>query len=392
MSGRPPSHRGDALSRAARAALRALVCATLACTDATGDDAPLAPTSARLDLGTLSWTTIASPNRGTTSNELRDLAIVTATDIWAVGDYNPTTDLASSLRRTLVERWNGTAWQLVASPNATWSGVDVSTLQAVAAVSATNVWAVGYAADLATFRSTTLVMRWNGAQWTIVPSPNPAGASAPNRLHDLAVVSANDIWAVGEQGYPQRALILRWNGVSWTNVPNTCGGPLRAISALSATALWAVGDNTTCRYNGQGWTRIAPAQNAAFFDVAAVTSTLVWSVGQRVYCSAYYCVSVGASVLERWNGSRWAAVAHPLFSTLNGVDALAANDAWAVGDSASRGAILHWDGIAWRQQRAPAPGFGSSLNAVAALTSTRTWAVGWYYDANGSRRTWTIRR
>ena len=41
---------------------------------------------------------------------------------------------------TLTEHWNGTAWSVVASPNAG----TINSLQSVAAVSANDVWAVGY--------------------------------------------------------------------------------------------------------------------------------------------------------------------------------------------------------------------------------------------------------
>jgi len=61
---------------------------------------------------------------------------------------------------------------------------------------------------------------------------------------------------------------------------------------------------------------------------------------------------------------------------LNGVAAVSAGDAWAVGLS-HLGAALHvirWDGQAWRQ--VPAPSDGDSYG-LAALSAADAWAVGY---------------
>jgi hypothetical protein len=74
--------------------------------------------------------------------------------------------------QTLVEHWNGTQWSVVSSPN---PGTNYDSLEGVAAISASDVWAVGaylYGAD-----TQTLVEQWDGTQWSVVPSPN-VGAPA----------------------------------------------------------------------------------------------------------------------------------------------------------------------------------------------------------------------
>jgi hypothetical protein len=43
--------------------------------------------------------------------------------------------------------------------------------------------------------SHTLIEHWNGSAWTIVPSPNVG--SGNNSLAAVAARSANDVWAVG---------------------------------------------------------------------------------------------------------------------------------------------------------------------------------------------------
>src|ERR1700737_4195342 len=56
---------------------------------------------------------------------------------------------------------------------------------------------------------------WNSPTacgWSVVPSPNGSSSSA---LSGVAVVSANDIWAVGSSGSQRsggQTLIEHWNG------------------------------------------------------------------------------------------------------------------------------------------------------------------------------------
>ena len=49
-------------------------------------------------------------------------------------------------------------------------GVTRASLAGVAALGPNNVWAVG------TTITGTLVEHWNGAAWSVVPSPSPAGS------------------------------------------------------------------------------------------------------------------------------------------------------------------------------------------------------------------------
>jgi hypothetical protein len=84
-------------------------------------------------------------------------------------------------------------------------------LHAVAALSATDAWAVG------TIDGKTLTEHWNGQTWTRIPSPSPARAVAGNVLTSVATISASDAWAAGYDG--NNTLILHWDGRNWTDVP-----------------------------------------------------------------------------------------------------------------------------------------------------------------------------
>lgn len=82
-------------------------------------------------------------------------------------------------------------WQVVKSPNGSSSS---NGLQGVAAISASDTWAVGsYFGD---FGDLTLTEHWTGSHWSIVPSPNPALAGGI--LNSVTAISSTDVWAVGQ--------------------------------------------------------------------------------------------------------------------------------------------------------------------------------------------------
>ncbi len=85
--------------------------------------------AAPLTCGT--WSVVKSPNVGSRINSLSGVAAVSASNIWAVGSYS---------KGSLIEHWNGTSWSVVKSPNV---GSQFNYLSGVAAVSASNIWAVG---------------------------------------------------------------------------------------------------------------------------------------------------------------------------------------------------------------------------------------------------------
>src|SRR5205085_2469989 len=64
------------------------------------------------------------------------------------------------------------AWRTVSSPN---PGTDDS-LYAVSALSSSDVWAVGNNYDGGPVLVRTLIMHWDGTQWSVVPSPNPGSS------------------------------------------------------------------------------------------------------------------------------------------------------------------------------------------------------------------------
>jgi hypothetical protein len=199
------------------------------------------------------WKRVPSPSPGTGS-ALSSVATVSAHMAWAVG-CTALCFLHSASPQTVILRWNGTRWRRVASP----ALAKVGALNGVTATSADNAWAVGCAGfcfgPMAATK--TMIVRWNGTAWKHVPSPSPAPQSL---LTAVAATSSGTAWAVGYTRVSFKTLIEHWNGSAWKQVPSPTPGAfsqLRGVAVTSARNAWAVGDDESAlillRWNGTAW-------------------------------------------------------------------------------------------------------------------------------------------
>jgi hypothetical protein len=343
------------------------------------------------------WRVVPSPNVGSNTNTLSGVTAISQRDAWAVGNF--TTNNGNE--QTLTEQWNGTQWSVVASPNV---GTGTNALFGVAAVSQSDVWAVGNS-ETSAFLPQTLTLQWNGTQWSVVASPNVG--SNENFLAGLAVISANDIWAVGEYLNTSsifKTLILHWNGHKWSVVasPNAGSGSnvFFGVTADSASDVWAVGEFTnsssvnqtlTEHWNGTTWSVVASPNmgsgNNALTGVAAVSTSDVWAVGG----------SFNGPFIEQWNGTKWSIVLSPAASIeLNGVTVISASDIWAVGQVFQTAGViqtltLHWNGTKWKAVASPnpSPNFNQLAGAASIPRSSELWAVGEFTNPSGVNQTLT---
>jgi hypothetical protein len=148
-----------------------------------------------------SWTVVPSPSPGAGFNILFGVVALAPNDVWAAGYF---TEQVNSTRptKTLIEHWDGTSWKIVSSPNVGPHSVYQSNeLWGITAVSATDIWAFGalFAAD-GSEQQSTLVLHWNGTNWSIVPSPNPVnGSFRADILFGGTVIPTGDLWLVGNE-------------------------------------------------------------------------------------------------------------------------------------------------------------------------------------------------
>ncbi|HVB24149.1 MAG TPA: hypothetical protein VNG51_19585 [Ktedonobacteraceae bacterium] len=330
------------------------------------------------------WKQVSNPIPPSSAAAFKGVAAASANDAWAVG-YDAPYALSFS-NKTLIEHWNGTTWNVVSSPS---PGSSDNQLFGVAVVSANDVWAVGdYSNDGTTYQ--TLIEQWGGTSWNVMPSPGPI--SSNTALHGVAVASANDIWAVGESnGVP---LIEHWDGTSWSVIssPGSNVYQLSAVTVVSPNDVWAVGDYFTGKYlatlteqwNGSAWSIIPSLSHKQTWSylnaVASVSGTKqLWTVGS--FGNGY-----GKLFTEQWKGSAWSIVpikSGPNFSSiLYGVtSAGGTKNVISVGyyqnqpDSPPIPLVEQWNGLNWHAIYIQGTtGYLAAISTVPG--SKKIWAVG----------------
>jgi hypothetical protein len=350
------------------------------------------------------WEAVPSPNLGAQANTLYSVAASADDDVWAVGAGY---DDVLYAYRTVIEHWNGAAWSIIPSPNAT-SGYNL--LNGVAVAGTNDIWAVGQAANGNTY--STLIEHSTGGKapvWSIIPSPNVANNSC--MLNAISIVAANDIWAVGystDSNFNNRSLMLHWNGATWSIVPSPAVGNdiLYAVDAIASNDVWATGRTKvgysssrtlTMHWDGSTWTVVSSPNDSTgsndLFGVAAVAANDVWAVG-----------SAGSlkTLALHWNGLSWSVIPTPAFSNANnevlvGIVAASSGDIWTAGqfgqDSVQKTLTEHWNGSAWTLFPSPDPESSSNrLSGIAVTPQGTLWAVGTTGVFGQPERTLIVRR
>lgn len=143
-----------------------------------------------------------------------------ASDIWIISDQRS---------GPFTEHFNGTTWSVVTIPVR-------MTINAVLDLAPTNAWSVG-----------DEVAHWNGTSWKVVP--NATSYNSGNHLEAITALSPTDLWAVG-YSYPGpapvvSALVEHFNGTSWSVVPTPSFTgtytELKGVSSAASGHVYAVG-------------------------------------------------------------------------------------------------------------------------------------------------------
>jgi hypothetical protein len=180
------------------------------------------------------WVPVPSPGGGSGMIYMSGVAAISARDVWAVGtDYNNCSPFC-----TYAEHWNGNRWSIASPPRLYYE----SFLGGVTAVSANDVWAVGYKIPIEHAYEATLTEHWNGSSWVDVSSPTHS--MLITYLDAVSAVSISDVWAVGYADN-HGTLTLHWNGRAWSIVPSPDPGgqgTLYGVAAISSGDVLAVGN------------------------------------------------------------------------------------------------------------------------------------------------------
>jgi hypothetical protein len=331
------------------------------------------------------------PRRATGSaGTLYSVSCASKSQCMAVGQQNAS---KAGPGGPLAERLNGKTWKSVSTPKLSHGG----SLRGVACTSAKSCIAVGGQGTT----SPPLAERWNGSRWSVLKVPAPRGSTAVI-LDAVSCSGAKNCWAVGTSGVGSiNTLTEHWNGSKWSlaSSPNGHSGKpneLSGVACPSTGECWAVGiyfpgslgGTLTERWNGSKW---------------SIVKTPTSKSGQLLSVSCHgtrSCLAVGIgnslfALAQHWNGSSWAATTpkRPSGATdseLNGTACPDTSACVAVGDAFNSKVTAtlaeRWNGSKWSVLSTPSPSGSSysTLQSDSCSSATNCWAVGESFSSKGA--------
>jgi hypothetical protein len=330
------------------------------------------------------------PGRG---GSFAGVSCFSAVDCMAVGATSNSTGQTIAL----AERWDGTVWQGVATPSV--PSAIFATLSAVSCTTATACTAVG-STTTPTFG--VLAEGWNGTSWTLESTPTPADG-LQGFLTGVSCTAATSCEAAGDyidSSFVSVTLAEHWDGAAWTiqPTPNLSGGFILQVTGISCAApgactiaAWTNLGALVLRFNGSTWGMQGtppppgpPFATAMLNGVSCATSSTCSAVG-----------SIDGTLAETWSGSAWTLQSSPntpgvLISAFNAVSCATAGACVAVGvhDTAAGGNVAlaeGWDGTHWTMQSTPrvSHALTASLAGVSCSAADACTAVGSFDNASG---------
>ena len=161
------------------------------------------------------WSITATPRQATAGAQLVNLSCTAATNCVAVGSSAPRVGAS----KTLAERWNGRNWSILASIDPAGTA-DYSRFGVVSCTAPTSCLALGVV-ETGGNSLTDFTERYDGTHWALVADPVPTSSSFSGSLGGLSCASAADCIAVGfytdnATGGQDRTLVERYDGTRWS--------------------------------------------------------------------------------------------------------------------------------------------------------------------------------
>lgn len=315
-------------------------------------------------------------NKQGISYSLEALTGTSAADVWVAG-----TQYMGSTATPLALHFDGTRWTQVPTPG----GLDWPAMLAVDARAPDDVWAVGQQYTGGGSGTANLAMHWDGATWSVVPTPDPAGQYV--HLAAVSVISPSLAIASGEVcgDGPCSPEVLRWNGSRWRIVTKPPVDQIDKAQAASPTDAFAVGSRDgsaySARWNGSRWRSLtlpSTPNGENLNDVTNGGSGAVWEVGAAQDSQGY----ANGPYVVHWTGSKWRQVpiANQNWQLVAKVTADSPSDAWIT----NRIDLQHWDGTSFRPVSSPLQReTGAAIHDIAAFDPSDAWMIGEYDGPRG---------
>jgi hypothetical protein len=322
------------------------------------------------------WSVAHPPYTATTNVPyvpLNAIAAISATNVWAVGQDSGSPQ---------IDHWNSSKWSQSALPSGPCSVFENScVLTGVGGDSASDVIAVGNGIlnsnSAAGWVSVPLAFHWNGSGWQPMTVPSSISWGA---MQHVQAFSPTDAWAVGTafNGSSSIATAVQWNGSTWTQEPTpistTAGLSINAISGSSASDIWVVGQTQTSGYRNRQFTSVSMHYNGSAWTQVALPDNSGLVDVAAVSPTDAWAVARDGGVLN-WNGSAWTVKTQLGFGNTV-IAALSPTDVW-VGSVVS---LTHYNGTSWTST--PIPAGVNALTGHAVLSPSDIWFAGYYYPSN----------
>lgn len=341
------------------------------------------------------WADISAPGLES-GTYLNSVSASSSNDVWAVGSLGQFSDPEG--RYTLTLHWDGVSWTTVRAPVSAsypYIFVFVQPLKTVIATSSTSAWAIGHEYWVSDKSSWLVqyIIRWNGTEWL------RDGCDCFEILVSMSNSSTNDIWVLStpNSSYPTREYKLaHWDGATWTSTILPDLGrfvTLESVKALSNNDVWVVGSipngtgghtPVTLHWNGSAWQNVPVPSvgngSARLFAIEGETANDVWAVGEAGCTNYSNCIQIGPLVLH-WEGTQWRLASAPTLGSLHAIDIAGGGNIWGAGNHSDPW-ITHWDGASWAEVPSGLIGQSSNyLHGIEAVSANDIWAVGGYHKA-----------
>lgn len=199
-------------------------------------------------------------------------------DVWAVGKAYR--DGNAPLARSFAVRWDAGGWRAVPLPSA----ANDQNFSSVGCAAPDDLWMAGTTDE----RPSQIVsMHWDGVQWSHVQVP-PLDTSDSDYLtvHDVAAYRPDDVWISATQTPydnpdASQPILMRWNGAEWSlqQPPAPTGSVGKLVWAEGA--LWNLGTDALLRYDGTSWQRVDGPQEGSLVNGAELPDGRLVGTGSQ---------------------------------------------------------------------------------------------------------------
>jgi hypothetical protein len=243
----------------------------------------------------------------------------------------------------------------------------------VAAISETNIWAVGDRFDKKgnpIYRP--IIRHFTRAGWETVTIPGSPRFESDH----VSASAANNVWVFGlrhTRNSVAASVAYRYDGSRWHKIPVPAETFLQGAVTLGPRNVWAFGDSgtifapgssvsaTVFHWNGSRWRGYNVANgNLMGESISASGRNNVWIAGLLPSRSAEHAVAY------RWNGIRWHNGRMPRVVPADnpGVSVFSRSNVWVGWDTELSSRVTHWDGHRWHTMTTPSDVDANTSNVV----------------------------